>query len=433
MLVLYFWLCSFNIKLGLVVLLVLSPIIPVTFALDFGNAIPLMTLSRLLLLDFLFAFLVRVSVGKNRFANSQLLKPIVLVGVAFFLSNLLSNATTRRSWFEYFSYLTEDFLFFVVALSVGLTERHAKILLKGLVLAAILVSLIAVVEMVTGSNPFLVVAEAGKRADLIYNYSGQVRFGSGRLESVFRNPIQFGEYMALIVPYVGYFLWKAKSLGAQLMAVLSLAGCLFGIISAFSRSPIYEIMISGASLAILLGKQKKLILFGGVAAFAMILLLPSTVWQYLVLSIIDPSSLSYEISGSSMASLLLVTANHIALWLQHPFFGIGFATLPPDSEKYSWVLYGRGEQAYTYLLVETGILGLTTFLYFFWSSLRKLVDNFRAVQKGFVAEFSILTASAFVGYLFVSDLNGMWNLSFVLGLVAVALNLGNKRRAISSA
>ena len=219
------------------------------------------------------------------------------------------------------------------------------------------------------------------------------------------------------VPY-----WKP----ALLFAALALT---------FSRSGLLAFAIGLAVILFARGLQKALVRVGGIALIALLAGLPRLIEEagrYNKLGFTDESALSRVVSWQRA----------IALFLESPWFGIGFNTYGfvqdhRGIERLSVASYSP-EGGLLFVAVMTGVAGLGAYLAMLWFAVRRCRQWWHhplasAEERGLLLGTGATTAAILVHTLFVNTLFVpfvmeqlwvLWGLSFV---VATAL----RRRAIA--
>ena len=422
---------------GAVTYLAIVPIIPITLSLDAGVALPILSLSRLLLVMVLVMFSWQV-------LTRQLpLEPMPLRGAfAFFLvglvaANLFSIERNTAGWFRIFSFIVEEIAVFTVAWHVLREPVQRLWFLRALTAAVTLALLFAAFELVSGTNP---VVEAGlaMRENLIYDYTLDLRFGYRRLQSLFRNPLDFGVYLSLAVPVVWAYGRQSKvRLERQITAVVAAAGLVAALLT-FSRTAIYSLIVIGIAYLLLIRKWKPLAAAAaGIALVVVVLVnvMGVPLREYVYLSAVAPDQVSGDVSGSSLLSFARISSNHLKLWQEAPIYGRGVGTLPPNPAGQGLDPFdvGLGEQGLTYLLVETGLIGLAAFLSIFLVAGRRLWGGTASWNTPDVRRISTALLAVLTGYMASIELAGRWHFPFVLVLMALGMRLAARTMAVRPA
>jgi hypothetical protein len=418
-----------DFRIAVFVYLALFQVVPITVAVDLGAALPLITLPRLLLLPLLVTFAARVVLGRTRLDGIALWGPLSAYGIALVASTVLSEAPNGAATLRCVSYFTEEWALFLVAASVVRTREDGELVLT-LLLAGVVASLVfAAYELASDANPLLEMAtRLSGRDNLVYDYSLERRFGLRRIQSLFRNPLDYGVYLSLLLPIAAAFRLWAHARWQRAVASAALAGGIVAVALTMSRTAIYSLMVSG--LVYVSFRRQWRVLFRSLVAavvlgVAVVVVFDFPLRDYLYRSAVAPEQLQGDLGGSSLSNFFLVSGNHLSMSLEHPIFGRGIATLPPsaagrilDSTK-----LGFGEQGLTYLLVEAGAIGLGAFLWLLAAMGFSLRDTWRAARSALGRDLGLAVLCSLAGWMVSIELAGIWHFSLLLVLVAVALRM----------
>ncbi|MHB1861372.1 MAG: O-antigen ligase family protein [Gemmatimonadaceae bacterium] len=417
---------ALNFRGAVLLYLGLYQVIPITLSIDLGTSLPLITVTRMLLLPLLAGFVIRVLSGRLRLDHVPFLMPLAFFGCALLAANVLSEFPNAAGWLNLSSFITEKWAVSVIAASVIRTRRDGEAALTMLFLGAVASLLFAGYELAADKNPLLAMA-AHERENLIYNYALERRFGLRRIQSLFRNPLDYGIYLSLLLPLAAWYRHVAAGWRRWLSTTVLLGGTV-AVALTMSRTPIYSVIVS--SIVYLAVRRRWATLFRSVATAVGLVVVVTIAFgfplrDYLYESAVAPEQFSGELGGSSLSSLVNVTRNHLELAVDHPLFGRGPGTLPPaeaggDLDPRQ---VGFGEQGYSYLLVETGLVGFVAFVWILGSIGRRMLRGWRVASTAFGRGMSLATLCALVGWAVSIELAGLWHFSLLLVIAAITARM----------
>jgi hypothetical protein len=400
-----------------------APILPAALSIDLGSNAPLLSLHRLLTGALVAIFAVRQALSRRLPQRSWLLFPLALVFISYLLSIAFSSNPNPAGIFRAFSFSFEEAAVFVIAASVLGKEDRVYGLLVGLSLALVCTEVYAGLELLLHRNILAELAPA-YREGLIFDYTLESRFGLPRLQSVFRNPLDFGVFLQLSLPLTLVLARSAKHQRHIVLAVSAfILGCPIAILTG-SRMVLYSLGLTLAAYIILKRQWKLAMGIGAVAALTVALIQRLSgfrVIDYLLLSATRPELYALDVNGSSLDSLARVSAEHIRMLLERPFTGWGPATLPPNSAGEGLDSYwtGFGEQGITYAGVELGLLGLGGFMLLFLATLRRCRWAELRARSPLGARIGTSLFCITIGYLVSMQLEGAWHFPLYLSCIAI--------------
>ena len=431
-------LAAVSLPLATILFLGVMSIIPASVSIDLGSGMPLITPGRLLMPVLVGGLMVGCLRAGRLYVpyRASLLLGTCCLGL--FCSVAFSTAGPGSGLFRAVAFAVEDFGLFLLAYHILDSRRKVLAIVKVLTASLILVCGLAFVELITRRNPLAEMAPA-LRSGLVFDYSLEDRFGLPRLQSVFRNPLDFGIFLQLTVPIaLGLGLALRREMWGTLGVIGGLCGCACAILTG-SRSVIYTFVVTIGAFTLLSrkwlwGMVTLGLVLGTIGVVAATTGFPLR--DYVIRSAIAPELYQGDVGGSSIFSLLRVSGEHLRMAMQRPLFGWGMGTLPPNpgGERFDIFYVGLGEQGITYMLVESGLLGLLGFLGTFAVVWRTLHRACRSSPNCLDRTLTLTILAGSIGFLAGAQLEGIWHLDLLLVLFAVGLRCaGNHPGAVNRA
>jgi O-antigen ligase len=241
---------------------------------------------------------------------------------------------------------------------------------------------------------------------------------------------------SLITMFFIISFFATQTRGPALVLVIALC---IGSLLLFLHSEKFDISKKRLSYTFLIGLIISISFIG--LSFA---LLPDVTKRFSELSASNNISLSdfKSFGKSSLITRLLIWLTSLNAFMQHPFIGIGAYSFPFESIRYNvlplqlYKMFVEGLSPHvTYLAVvtETGIIGLSGFLFFLFASIRMTYSSFiRASNKTQLHfSFGILIVQIFIAFaMCISDAwewgqcGMLW--SFVLGIAIANYHIVGK-------
>lgn len=248
-----------------------------------------------------------------------------------------------------------------------------------------------------------------------------------RVAGSFENPNDFVVLLLFSVPIL--FLWAYQSKHWSVRLTL-LAGCLLELvilIKTYSRSGYLSMAFTLLAMTCLgRGQIRRLGIVICLAGGMALLSLPEARDRLMTLTGIragGPGASQALASVSFRKQLLTVAWTE---FLNHPVFGIGFSNIGPRAKTYSSMLDMKttAENTYMEVLAETGIVGLTAYLFFLvwaWRAMMTSLSRLRGNPE--IEPLFVGLAAGYCGFAFNSlfDTNIQDNLPWVLLAVMVCL------------
>lgn len=170
-------------------------ILPEYFAVELSSSIPLITVSRLILL------LLALLLLQKEFVSFRVYFPFVLYAAIIISVNIYHLLETTETVKAIISIVLEEFLVFVL---VNNLLQSARELIKGLdliVKVSGIICILAVFEVLTGFQMFHLLNTVNR--DMLQ--TSYERLGFLRAESAFGHPVYFAIYCVCIFPFALYF------------------------------------------------------------------------------------------------------------------------------------------------------------------------------------------------------------------------------------
>ena len=236
-----------------------------------------------------------------------------------------------------------------------------------------------------------------------------------RVFSTLENPNVLGHYLIFAIMFCILFLWTSK-IYQKIIYSGVLAAMISCVLFTYSRGAIWSIV--PAIFVFLLFKNWKLLLPGFVSlALGSYLLSPS---------IVNRLSSSFSTGDSSLLYRFSIWKASINIAYYNWLFGIG-----PGREQYfrEYGLYSDKPAAHPHnfilqIFVETGVLGLLSFLFIIALFFKKLWTSFNKADDNFYSTLVICIFSIMAGYFFQGLLEGIFIDMRVLAVFWLAISLG---------
>lgn len=173
-------------------------IFPDYFAIEFSESLPLVTASRILIIILTLIILVR---DKGRIYLGNFDKNFYFFLAIMLMVNCINiTSLPGESVKTILSLLLETWLFTYLIVRLITSEQKMNTAICGLVLASVLVSVLGVIEAVTGVNVFFFLTTTQRKM----LQSVYIRFGAVRASGPFGHSIYFGTYQLCMLPFSLY-------------------------------------------------------------------------------------------------------------------------------------------------------------------------------------------------------------------------------------
>lgn len=215
------------------------PLIPITFAIDFGESLPLFTFSRIVLILLILLELLK-SKGKIVIFNNKALRMIV---VGYFLTlgitNLINFSTT--STMGIINVFLEQIITIYIVVK-NFKEEDLDSYLKIVTRVSFIMAILGIVEFTTGFNMYSLL-EITTRENLRSVSSYYSRMGVNRVEASFGHALGYGLYLVLFIPIVYMYGQLTASKNEKIKVNLTVFLMITNLFLTLSRSSILVFII----------------------------------------------------------------------------------------------------------------------------------------------------------------------------------------------
>ena len=215
------------------------PVLPLHVGFDLGGGLPVFTIGRIVSIAL---FLLLLSKGvllkiikeflEKSFVRNILLFLFFTMGLTAFFSALSFKATL----FFIVSFFLERIFFAIIVFHIIDNEKDENKLVKGIVIVAFIISIIAIVEKITGVNIYSLLPTFN--ADMAYAVTQQMREGAIRVRSTFDHAITCGVYLSMVIPLAIMQIKNRKKLFIVLISIV------LAIVFTQSRSAYINVIIT---------------------------------------------------------------------------------------------------------------------------------------------------------------------------------------------
>ena len=353
-------------------------LLPLTVGMQLSPSLPVIFPSRLLLVIGIIGAAIR-ALRRQRTSRCGVAAYAVVFLVAMALS-LISSIGMQASIFRFFAILLE--WFGTAAMTWELLSDPAEAFKFMWVLHALLavVLVLGLVQEINGFSLSHVIDTGYVPYQTLITYLQ--RAGTTRVQSTFAQPVEYGAFLALVLPFQLGFYSIAASPFRQVCCALLILLSLVNLALTLSLGPILAFFVA-LIVYIMLVRRSKLTLGFAFSALILVLLVMGPFWQQfqvLVVNRFDPTTGS----GGNVAGRLAILAAVTGPFAARPWTGFGLNTwyiLNPYGvfDGIANSIGGAGnENMYAQVLVETGVLGLSSCLLLLWGVARELWLRLRA-------------------------------------------------------
>ena len=337
---------------------------------------------------FFIVYLLLAAAGRRRFASPKLLGPGALLFLLALLLSLGFTADLRDSLRILLFFLASFALCYVIAADFQTPEKLRE-LLCFLYCALLVISLYAIAQ-----RAFHLVRANASFTDLKLNVGMP-----GRVYSTLDNPINLSEFILLFLPLSAAFAAGVKRPLLRLVLVAGLVCPAVALVLTYSRGGWIAICIAAA--VFLWCRNKRIFPVLILLAVIALPLLPSRILARIA-TIGNTKDTSTRHRLDIWQGTLRMVGDHGRV-----FTGIG---LGPDTFQYYYPFYSQGtakvgayhsQLHYLELILETGLLGLLSFLYMMVKYVGRAIHSIRSGLREnrliLIACVSSVAALAFVG------------------------------------
>lgn len=312
------------------------------------TALPFLTTMMLvgLTLWTFFAFVIKLLRGK-RTIKFERFDIALLIFMGIYILGGIVSVDTASSCKASMVFVCFMLSYILVVNLVNTTEKLFRCI-HGMLLSSLLVSLIGVLQYVTGS------------ADSLWQDTTMFSDISGRVVSTFANPNVLAEYLILMLPFAGAMLITSENKTERAFYPLTFASLAICLIFTWSRGAWLGFMVS-AILFVLIWSRKFMVagMFGLLAFPVLPFILPDNiVSRFTSIGNLGDSSTSYRVSIWRGVSKMLKDYFYSGI-------GIGEGAFSKVYPRYSYAgieLAPHSHNLYFQITAETGIVALIVFL-----------------------------------------------------------------------
>lgn len=184
------------------------PVLPDYFALELGGSLPLLKVSRILLLILMICVVLRnkkIKLMKKSLKRVGLYWGILIYFVARILANGYYVTSLSAAINTEFTIIVEQLLLMVMIYQVVSTEEDVYECVKNLVYASGVIAIVSIVNVLIGSNLFYRLSTISRSVLM----TSTVRMGIVRAEATFGHPVYYAMYCALITP-LALYVWQIE-------------------------------------------------------------------------------------------------------------------------------------------------------------------------------------------------------------------------------
>lgn len=339
----------------------------------------------------IFYFLFFITFKRKTYTkdNFVLAKPFLLIFISYTLSLLFGSLDFIPSFLGVLQVLINEYAFIYILWHVLKTEDDIKFLLRNFIFMFLVISIYGIYEKITQTNPVMdfEIAQFPNKEDVIGKIylSSEERGGFLRVQSFMPISITFGAYCALFVGFYLFYKQKYSSylsnsglLKGYILVILLILGLFFSN----SRSPIFCFAVV---IIPILSLRKIINIPNLILVSLAIVIFYDYVEPYFanITSILDPES--RDVGGSSIEMRLTQISVALNYFLDSPIIGHGIRSLVQISSKDADKMYGS-ESIWIWLFVERGLLGVISYLYLFYTVVKKMSFSY---NKKFIIFFTL--------------------------------------------
>ncbi len=318
--------------------------------------------------------------------DSDLNKPIALFIFICFLSVLNSHYLVLSLKGFFFKLLQWTFLYFVFV-EVMTTRKQLRIFLVSFFISAMIVIIDGYFQSITGH-------------DFIYQHE----LWDGRISSSFRHSNDFGGYLIIVsLALFGLSLFcrfgnpadkdtfkRMKFLESPIVwRILTVGWCIFSVIAlglTLSRGAWVGFF---AGLVFFTVQKKKMFLVSATIIITFIVLFSPRILE-------TRKTYFLEGSGSGRTVYWQESWNMIR---DFPILGVGLNSYSQEAPRYKQSWGGYPHNCYLQMAVETGIVGLLSFIWLLFVLFRNSLRNLRLIQDDFLQSVLMGLAAGLFGFL----------------------------------
>lgn len=375
----------------------------------------LSTMQMLLLVVFTtITFIIRICLDENfKFTRTPLNAFILVFVLIYLLSGVIS--LDMNSSIKIAMLVTSFMLFYFVIVNSITNKKSLKIMLNIFVIVGGLVSLLGVYQYLF----------AGSFASSSFVDKEMFEDIKTRVNGTFDNPNVLGEYLLFVIPIIGSLFFGEKGvlkkifyagLGGVTVICLALTysrGCYLGILLAFA---VFLLLIN----------------LKWIIAFLVTLMIAPT---FLPASILNRFSSIGNMADSSTSYRVSIWKGAIDMIKDYWYRPIGQGTTAFNSiyplYSYSGVGAQHAHNLFLQLLIETGIIGIVSFVSILYKFFQNILCGLRKAKDTFYKYCFMGFASGMIGFLLQSIFDNTWYNNKVILIFWIFIALSSITRNIS--
>lgn len=425
---------GFNVGLSFALYMIL----PSYFALEISNSIPLLTVSRFLLLFTIIFYLCRKSgkVSMKISDNRLVTQGLITYAALLIIVNMVFIAQTSEAAKTIFTIVFEEIsLVWILTRLINTRQKLVKCI-QVMVYASGIVAVLAIFETFSGLNIFYYMNTV-QREMLMASVS---RMGLARAEAGFGHAVYYGTYCAVMVPVCMYFIELNDSKKIRYSFCLSLN--IIGLLLANSRGAL--IAFACILLFMLVTKKKKeldkykkyIITLAAILTLTAILK-PSVVifLAGIIQSLLDSFStgstsvLNYGTNAAGLSSRLGQLSGIIWTLQNSPVWGFGANANTRGMVSYlnimgTWATTNTFDIGYVGIFCQYGIIGSLGYLALFGSMIKVSFSKKYDDKSGLLKMFKYVFITYLLCLISVSQVHKLlWT---QIGLFVCYLNIMNR-------
>lgn len=339
----------------------------------------------------LFALLIMMAAVQNRPALRLETLGLPFLLFAFSAAVGVGIAANRGEGMRVFSFFLTSFLFFAV-IAGGITdEEKLKKLLAFIYIGVVAAAAVAIVQR------FLGVSASSSYTDLTHNPGMP-----GRVYSVYENPNNYAEIIVLLLPAAAVWTTTLREKYQRVYAMAGLALPVTALAMTYARA--CWVGFALAVIVFLFFYSKKLLPVFFLLALLAIPLLPRTILNRIL-------TIGSTADSSNMFRVYVWDAV-LDMIRDHGLIGLGLG--PRNFQPVYWRYTSphattalHAHMIYLEVWIEMGVLGLGSFLAYYFTTVRNAVVHFAQASKP-VRLVLMAGVSSLVGIAFVSAAEYIW-------------------------
>lgn len=427
-----------KVGIGFYLLFSLYLILPDYFALEFSSVIPLLTVSRMILILVIWNYLRSNSwkLSMHLCKNHKIERVIILYVVGMIAVNIFNVRLTAESIKGVLAVMLEELAFVWIVTKLITSRERFMQAVRLLVYTSGIVAVIAIIGSIINYNLFYLL-DTVQRTTL---QGSSVRMGLVRAEAGFGHAVYYGVYcVTMIVLSTLLYEYDIRKRKALICIILNLAALIF----ANSRGSlvvltIIFILIIFNKNAIIVKKYLKLIGIG-IGCLIFISLCSPSIRKFIfdiflsLIGIFDKavSVEGYGANAEGMSSRLAQLSSLLFVWVHNPLFGFGKRAQVRNVVKCywqgHWVPLNTIDMGVVATVVQYGYVGLILEMILFISMLGYV---FKKRKDPFFRKLGILLISYLLGLLTVSGVNTVLWLIIALFVCYINICYSEKRKNI---